>query len=81
VKKTMNEKWEDVCDGTQRLGVAGGWLYRVAGQLAFVPATIEELGHISESLGRLVELVEEATRELGGAYSGVRAFRMVNAGD
>src|SRR5262249_53224687 len=37
----MTEKWEEVCEGTSRLGVEGGWLCRVADQLAFVPTAIE----------------------------------------
>jgi hypothetical protein len=77
----MTEKWEDVAEGTQRLGVAGGWLYRVGAALAFVPAPIEELEAIGDTLYRIANLIEEATRELGDKYSGVRAFRMVNAGD
>jgi hypothetical protein len=77
--KVTNSKWEEVCEGTHRLGVEGGWLYRVAGQLAFVPTAIEgSLSDISEGLYRLADLVEEATLELGGAYSGRRAFRMSN---
>jgi hypothetical protein len=77
----MTEKWEEVAEGTSRLGVDGGYLYRVAGQLAFVPTAIEaSLSEIGEQLYRLAELIEEATRELG-PYSGARAFRMVNVGD
>jgi hypothetical protein len=76
------EAWEEVAEGTHRLGVDGGYLYRVAGQLAFVPTAISStFDEISESLWALKTLIEEATKELHGSYSGVRAFRMSNIGD
>jgi hypothetical protein len=76
------EAWEEVAEGTHRLGVEGGYLYRVGAALTFVPTAITStLGEISESLWAIKTLVEEATRELHGSYSGVRAFRMSNVGD
>jgi hypothetical protein len=67
----MTEKWEEVAEGTSRLGVDGGWLYRVGAALTFVPSAIEgSLSDISEHLAHLANLIEEVTCKLDRPYGG-----------
>jgi hypothetical protein len=69
--KVTNSKWEEVAEGTSRLGVDGGWLYRVGGALAYVPTAITAtLDDISEHLAHLANLIEEVTCMLDRSYGG-----------
>jgi hypothetical protein len=79
----MSENWEEVCESTYRLGVEGGYLYRVGAQLAFVPTAIgATLDEISESLWSIRTMIQEATCELARPHGGeARAIRISNIGD
>jgi hypothetical protein len=82
-RSMSKEKWEDVAENTQRLGVEGGWLYRVGSAMTFVPTAIgATLDEISESLWNIKTTIEEATCELARPYGGeARAIRVANIGD
>jgi hypothetical protein len=83
----MTEKWEEVAEGTQRLGVDGGWLYKVGASLAFVPTAISAtLNEISGSLDTLAGALDEIATLFDGTTFSVsggrsRAIRTCDIGD
>ena len=73
------EKWKPVCEGTSRLSVPGGWLYRVDGangfQLASIPYDDSDERDATRQQGR-----QEATFTYGRNQE-ARAIRTSDVGD
>jgi hypothetical protein len=74
------KKWEEVAENTWRLGVEGGWLYRVGASLAFVPTGIgESLDTLACALDEIATHFDSAMFSVG--HGGGRAIRTCDIGD
>jgi hypothetical protein len=77
----MMSDWEVVTEGTWRLELEDGYLYRVGERVAYVPCpTISQsLYDIAAELSVLKELFEETTFKLSGTQD-TRAIRISDIG-